>query len=282
MRTLAIGICYFYPEKEYLQNDACIPIQVGYEETHIDMGIQRDNEGDNRGNKHPYYSELSGLYWLWKNVDAEYKGLFHHRRAFTFRKEPMKSKLYFLYRKFRCVLAVLFKNKEFKTLHLVNVTSVEYKKNFNELIEELEQKCIRKYDMIVPTPAEFWPISNQRYFASVIEYHIFDLLKEIIEEYWPEFNEYWKQTIDGRKLYFANISIMRSSIFNSYATFVFGVLDKLEDKLKTENYCVSFTDEKVLSRKFGYVSELLTNTFILYQRYNGLKIKELNIIMNND
>ena len=57
MRKLAIAVCYYYPEKEYLQNEACIPLQLGYDETHLDMGIQKDNEGDNRGDKHPYYSE---------------------------------------------------------------------------------------------------------------------------------------------------------------------------------------------------------------------------------
>lgn len=282
MRKLAIAVCYFYPEKEYLQNDACIPIQVGYGETHIDMGIQKDNEGDNRGCKHPYYSELSGLYWLWKNIDAEYKGLFHHRRALTLKKESFSSNLYFLYRRVRCTIATLFKNKEFVRPYELYVPELIYKREVNSFLSILNEKYLETIDIIVPKPYEFWPMSVMRYFSSVIDYCTFELLGKIIKDYWPQYHEYWYKTINSRKLYYANISIMRNSLFDSYVTFVFGVLDKLEEKFKEQNYYISFTDEKAMSRKFGYISELLTNVFILYQCERGVKIKELFIIINNN
>ena len=48
-----------------------------------DLGYQGDNTGDNISALNPYYSELTGLYWVWKNVrDAEYVGLCHYRRYF--------------------------------------------------------------------------------------------------------------------------------------------------------------------------------------------------------
>ncbi|MCR5209498.1 MAG: DUF4422 domain-containing protein [Lachnospiraceae bacterium] len=41
----------------------------------------KDNEGDNISAKNPYYSELTGLYWAWKNdTDSEVLGLAHYRR----------------------------------------------------------------------------------------------------------------------------------------------------------------------------------------------------------
>lgn len=59
-----------------------IPLQVG-RAIHDDYGYQGDDTGDNISVKNPYYSELTGLYWIWKNVsDADYLGLCHYRRYF--------------------------------------------------------------------------------------------------------------------------------------------------------------------------------------------------------
>ena len=42
-----------------------------------------DNTGDNISEKNPYYSELTGLYWIWKEgEDADYIGINHYRRYF--------------------------------------------------------------------------------------------------------------------------------------------------------------------------------------------------------
>ena len=57
------------------------PLQVGREEKE-DLGYLCDNTGDNISAENCYYSELTGLYWIWKNVDDAYKGLVHYRRYF--------------------------------------------------------------------------------------------------------------------------------------------------------------------------------------------------------
>ncbi len=48
-------------------------------------GYTPDNTGDNISDQNHIYSELTGLYWAWKNLDASYIGLVHYRRYF---KEP--------------------------------------------------------------------------------------------------------------------------------------------------------------------------------------------------
>lgn len=59
-----------------------IPLQVG-RALHDDLGYQGDDTGDTISALNPYYSELTGLYWVWKNVDdADYLGLCHYRRYF--------------------------------------------------------------------------------------------------------------------------------------------------------------------------------------------------------
>ena len=59
-----------------------VPLQVG-RALNPDYGYAGDNTGDNISMKNPYYSELTGLYWIWKNnMDSDYLGLCHYRRYF--------------------------------------------------------------------------------------------------------------------------------------------------------------------------------------------------------
>ena len=60
-----------------------IPLQVG-KSISIDLGYQGDDEGDNISDKNKSFCELTGQYWLWKNVTCDYIGIAHYRR-FMFR-----------------------------------------------------------------------------------------------------------------------------------------------------------------------------------------------------
>lgn len=50
----------------------------------------RDNTADNITQKNDNYCELTALYWIWKNIDADYIGFEHYRRFFC-RKSLFKS-----------------------------------------------------------------------------------------------------------------------------------------------------------------------------------------------
>lgn len=54
-----------------------------------------DNIGDNISDKNPNFCELTGIYWVWKNVDAHYVGICHYRRYFSLARFSNNSK-YFL------------------------------------------------------------------------------------------------------------------------------------------------------------------------------------------
>jgi hypothetical protein len=57
-----------------------VPLRVG-SAGNEDFGYLRDDTGENISDQNCYYSELTGLYWIWKNVkDPDYVGTCHYRR----------------------------------------------------------------------------------------------------------------------------------------------------------------------------------------------------------
>ena len=58
-----------------------LPLHVGAEGKEP-FGFTGDNTGDHISAKNPTFCELTGLYWAWKNLDADYIGLAHYRRHF--------------------------------------------------------------------------------------------------------------------------------------------------------------------------------------------------------
>ncbi len=70
------------------------PIQVGADNTEERITDILDNVGDNISKKNVNYCELTGLYWVWKNVlcddsDDGYYGLAQYRRMMLFPKDDL-------------------------------------------------------------------------------------------------------------------------------------------------------------------------------------------------
>ncbi len=59
-------------------------IQVGCELTDIKMGDASfyDNDGENISDRNSQFSEMTGLYWIWKHAEFDFAGLEHWRRRF--------------------------------------------------------------------------------------------------------------------------------------------------------------------------------------------------------
>ena len=63
------------------EDPAYLPVLVGAAGK-LDIGFQRDDEGENISARNPNWCELTGLYWAWKNLNADAVGLVHYRRHF--------------------------------------------------------------------------------------------------------------------------------------------------------------------------------------------------------
>ena len=60
---------------------AYLPLQVGAAGK-PSIGYARDDSGDNISARNANWCELTGLYWAWRNVEADAVGLVHYRRHF--------------------------------------------------------------------------------------------------------------------------------------------------------------------------------------------------------
>lgn len=64
------------------QDPIYVPLHVGRAQG-VDYGYAGDDTGDNISAKNCYYGELTGVYWVWKNVrTTDYVGICHYRRYF--------------------------------------------------------------------------------------------------------------------------------------------------------------------------------------------------------
>ena len=101
MPDIYVYMAKFYKDKP-LKNSYSIPqyvspIQVGTANKETRIAYLADDIGDNISHKNPNYSELTGLYWIWKNAlciggdtDDQYYGLCQYRRMFELSDEDLR------------------------------------------------------------------------------------------------------------------------------------------------------------------------------------------------
>lgn len=196
-----------------------LPVLVGAAKNY-EPGIeyQRDDEGENISAKNPNYNELTAVYWAWKNLkDVDAVGLVHYRRLF-FDKKPYS---------------------------LNNVVSIDKVK-----------KLLGQYDVILPKKRNYYIETNYSHYVHAHHQEPVDTTREVIKKEYPQYLAKFDQVMKRLKAHMFNMFIMRRDAFESYCTFMFGVLNKVENQIDITNYSVQ---EK---RVFGYISELLMDVWL--------------------
>ena len=83
---------YKKPSFDIIEDETHIPVQVGAFYTKEDVCKTKDDTLDNISEKNPLYSELTGLYWVWKNRGKnKYVGCEHYRRHFDLTEAEIKE-----------------------------------------------------------------------------------------------------------------------------------------------------------------------------------------------
>lgn len=235
------------------KNELICPIQVGTAlSANRFEGMLHDDEGDNISQKNPSYCELTAQYWAWKNLDADYYGLFHYRRYFS------------------------FAEKKFPTNHFADVPfEINDEKTLQEigLTESRMREVIEQYDFILPEQGEFVDKSTMREQYNESPQHRAEDLTcalEILKEKYPHMMDAANKYLDGRRGYFCNMFIMKKKIFFDYCEWLFSILEEHEKRRDFSNYSPSEY------RVSGYLAERFLGVYFTWLKDQGkYRFKEL-------
>lgn len=212
------------------QHPLLVPLQAGaaLAETRF-PGYLHDDTGDSISVKNRSYCELTGQYWVWKNVDADYYGFFHYRR-YLYPGQTVKLP----YR--------IEAGPSQKTLD---------KLHFSEL-----EALIPQYDLILPK-GEDMHISVREHYASALFHHGRDLelAEKILLEQHPDCKRAAETYLRGSVNYFGNIFIMRKQVFHDYCGWLFPILEEFDHQADTSGY--SAQERRV----DGYLAERLLGIY---------------------
>lgn len=217
-----------------------LPIHVGAEGKE-DLGYQKDNEGENISIKNPYYCELTGLYWAWKNLKADYIGLCHYRRYFTMSK------------------------KQYKT---------EEEKFQNVLTYEQADKLLDNIDILLTKKRKYYIESLYSHYKHTMHIETLDLAGEIIKEKYPKYYKEYENLKKRTWGHMFNMFIMKKEEFDKYCEWMFSILFELEKRIDFKKY------DSFHARFFGRVSERLLDVYILTNslKYKEIRVIDMQNI----
>ncbi|MBQ3396707.1 MAG: DUF4422 domain-containing protein [Synergistaceae bacterium] len=172
------------------------PVHVGAEGKES-IGFTPDNTGDNISAKNFMYSELTGLYWAWKNLDCDYLGLIHYRRCFS------------IHRKFR--------NASMKDILTPNEV----------------RELLSHHKIIVPQRRKYYIETLYSHYVHTLYANHIDITREIIAAEFPEYIESFDIVMRRTWGFFFNMYIMPKTLSDEYCSWLFRILFMLEKKVST-------------------------------------------------
>ena len=173
-----------------------LPLQVGAAGK-SSIGYQRDDEGDNISSLNPYFCEMTGIYWAWKNLKADYIGLAHYRRHFSYKPHS--------------------------------------KDKWNAVLKESEiESDLGKIKVFVPSKRKYYIETLYSHYAHTHYIEQLDEARIILQEKYPNYVSCFDKVCKQRWGYMFNMSIMEHNLFDEYCTWLFPILFELKKRLGEE------------------------------------------------
>jgi hypothetical protein len=158
----------------------------------IEASYQKDNVGENISIKNNFYSELTGLYWMWKNANADIVGLEHYRRFFT--------------------------QSMFKVL------------SFSPLPDAVIEKDMQRFDFIT-TKKIFHFGSNKKFYGNFHYAEDWEKVENIIAKIHPDYLPTFRYVSKLRWSYLYNMFIGKKKLVDRYCAWLFAIFNQLEPQL---------------------------------------------------
>lgn len=203
------------------QDSIYIPIQVGAIDKNP-IGYITDDYGFNISEKNANFCELTGLYWAWKNLKADYIGLVHYRRYFTHKNHLFNIKL--------------------KRKQILN------SKDWCKLLEQ--------YPVIVAGKRRYYIESNRSHYNHAHPRDGLDYIEQVIQDLYPEYLPSFEIVMKRTWAHMFNMFVMRSDFFDEYMTWLFDILFELERRLDIKDY------DSYQARVYGFVAERLLDVWL--------------------
>ena len=216
-----------------------LPVQGGAAVSDWDSGYAKDNTGENISTRNATHSELTSLYWAWKNnvfADSEFVGLCHYRRYFLAQK-PLFSRTGF------------YRYKQI---------TPAFERNASKLPATVA-KLFRSVDIITTKPfsarnekGKLSLIDQYAYYHHVEDWDLLqDTIREICPAYLPSFMQYEQQ---GYFFQF-NMFIAKKQLFDEYMHWMMKIIEHLEQVLPPRQ-------DPYQSRAIAFLSERLLGLYI--------------------
>lgn len=170
-----------------------VPILVGAAGKSSE-GILRDDCGDNIASKNKDYCELTGLYWIWKNTDDDYKGIVHYRRFFGKSRWSKSEK---------------------------DIYSIE---DLNEMLND--------NDMIVTYTEHIRFSLKEKLIRYHCSEEIYNILRDSVIKIYPQYSDSFDKIMSGNMMAICNMVYSKKDLFNSYCEWLFNILDKAESEIQ--------------------------------------------------
>ena len=242
----------YVPELPYIH-----PIQVGAANTEKRFSnMLQDDIGDHISARNSSYCELTAVYWAWKNVQADYIGLFHYRRFLSFDQHRKTEKDGFIH-------MTELNQAAINTLHLTPQNMQNY---------------IVKHDIVMMRPINVFDMTAgncltvRQQFDIVPQHRPQDLTKavEILSVMYPDYIQDAKRYLDGEKAFYCNMFIMKQELFHTYCQWLFPILDQLYI-YQRNNYTEQMGTYE--ERLVGFIAERLQGIFITHLKRTQRSIR---------
>jgi hypothetical protein len=221
--------------------------------------IPGDDTGDNISVKNKYFSELTGIYWVWKNTTNDVVGSCHYRRFLTAKPYPFFHQL-----KHNLLASLRINKKKQGLIYTTNIPLFEDRIiTENEILEILET-----HDAILPMSRKFRYSIEEHYhrFHNTTDLPI---VREIIGEKYPDYIDSFDRVLKQNELYANNMFIMKQIDYEMFMQWWFDILFEFERKAEMSLY--TGYQERVI----GFLAERLLTVWFKHQEMN---IKELPVI----
>ena len=245
-------------EAELIDNDIFVPVNCGAVYLDQPANIAGDNTGENISERRNSFCEFTVQYWAWKNVQADYYGICHYRRYFSFADGPVPQDIY--------------------TNVLESTISPEARQKYHLDDMDRIQSVVNAYDITVTTPFDvtavgYKDVAAQYSLQSFLEERDLGLMEAAIKKFCPDYLETFHTTMTGKIFYPCNMWIMKKEIFQEFCSWLYQLMFEVEKYLDLSEANV---DRR---RAIGHLAERMLTVFVNYKLKQGIRLNVLQRVL---